>query len=74
MYRYTRYRDCIELIKQLNDLINPDLLPDNVSSYPGRTALSAAHKIQIDQEFTFELSDCHVLFNRSEQENLLYPR
>src|SRR5262245_28043289 len=61
MYRYTLYRDSIELNKRLNDLIKQELGKDNSTSYPGRTVLFAARKIQIDKGFTFELSNCDLI-------------
>ena len=61
MYRYTLYRDSIELNKPLNELIKQELSGDDSSSYPGRTVLFAARKISIKEGFTFELSDCDIV-------------
>jgi len=61
MYRYTMYRDRIELNQQLNALIGNELNKDAAATHPGRKVLLAAREIAIPEGITFELSDCDLV-------------
>lgn len=61
MYRYTMYRDRIELNQQLNALISNELNKDDAATHPGRKVLLAAREITIPQGVIFELSNCDLV-------------
>lgn len=61
MYRYTMYRDRIELNASINDIIKKELLKDAVKDHPKRTVLLAAREIWCGQGVVFELSDCDLV-------------